>query len=127
VKYLLLLAVDGPVDGLVGPAGPDQAPVVARYQSLRQNLEGAGIWCGGEALRPASSVTGVRVRDGRMVLHDGKFVGMTGNLVGYYLVDCDDLDQAIDVSSRIPIVELGAIEIWPVHERHAAMQVPPRG
>ncbi len=127
MKYLLLLGVDGPADGLVGIADPDQAPAVTRYQSLRRDLEAEGVWCGGEALRPPTSVTGLRVRDGRVVLHDGLSVGTNDHLVGYYLVDCNDLDHAIAVSSRIPIAEFGAVEIWPVHEQHAAMQDPCRG
>ena len=124
MKYLLLLAVDGPVHGLVGPAGPDTQAVVARYRTVRRDLERAGVWCGGEALQPSTSATGLRIRDGRVVLHEGPTVGSTDRLVGYYLVDCDDLDHAIDVSARIPIAEHGTIEIRPVSEQHAAMQGP---
>ena len=124
VKYLLLLAVDGPVDGLVDLADPDNQAVVARYQTVRHDLEDEGVWCGGEALQPSTSATGLRVRDGRVVLHDGPTVGSTDRLVGYYLVDCDDLDHAIEVSARIPIAEHGTVEIRPVREQHVAMQGP---
>jgi hypothetical protein len=127
MRYLLLLAVEGPAHGLVEPDGAAQGPVVARYRSLLRELEDAGMWCGGDALQPATSVTGVRVRDRRVILRDGRFVGTTDHLVGYCVVDCDDLDHAIDVSSRIPIAEHGSIEIWPVHEDHAAMRAPLRG
>ena len=65
-----------------------------------------------------------RDRDGRVALHDGPTIGSTDQLVGYYLVDCDDLDHAIDVSARIPIAGHGTIEIRPVHEQHPAMRGP---
>ena len=124
MKYLLLLAVDGPVDGLVDPADPDNQAVVARYQTVCHELVDEGVWCGGEVLQPSVSATGLRVRHGRIVLHEGPIVGSTDRVVGYYLVDCDDLDHAIAVSARIPIVEHGTIEIRPVYERHAAMRGP---
>lgn len=124
MKYLLLLAVDGPVDGLVDPADPDNQAVVARYQTVRHDLVDEGVWCGGEVLQPSVSATGLRVRDGRTVLHDGPTVGSTDRLVGYYLVDCDDLDHAIEVSARIPIAEHGIVEIRPVCEQHSAMRGP---
>jgi hypothetical protein len=124
VKYLLLLATDVPVDGLVDPADPDNQAVVARYQTVRRDLVDEGVWCGGEVLRPSTSATGLRVRDGRVVLHEGPTVGSTDRIVGYYLVDCDDLDHAIEVSARIPIAEHGTVEIRPVCEQHAAMRGP---
>lgn len=124
MKYLLFLAVDGPVDGLVDPADPDNEAVVARYQTVRHDLVDEGVWCGGEVLQPSVSATGLRVRDGRTVLHDGPTVGSTDRLVGYYLVDCDDLDHAVQVSARIPIAEHGTIEIRPVHEQHPVMRGP---
>jgi len=124
VKYLLLLATDVPVDGLVDVTSPDHQVVVARYQTVRRDLEDRGVWCGGEALQPPTSATGLRVRGGQAVLHDGPAVASTDRLVGYYLVDCDDLDHAIEVSARLPIAEHGTVEIRPVHEHHVAMQGP---
>jgi len=124
VKYLLLLAVDGPPGALVDPAGADTQSAMAQHQTVRLGLEEAGVWCGGEALQPATSATGLRIRDGRVVLHDGPTVGSTDLLVGYYLVDCDDLDHAIEVSARIPVAEHGTVEIRPVREQAVAMQGP---
>ena len=124
MRYVLLLAVDGPVDGLVDWTAPDTQAVVTRYQALRRDLENEGVWCGGEVLQPAISATGLRIRDGRVVLHDGPTVTTTHQLVGYYLVDCDDLDHAISLSARIPVAEHGTIEIRPVREHEAVMQGP---
>jgi hypothetical protein len=121
VKYLLLMAVDGPQDDLPDPVGPEGQAVVAQYQALRQDLEHSGVWCGGEVLHPSMSATGLRVRDGRVVLHEGPTVA-SDRLVGYYLVECDDLDHAIEVSARIPIAGHGMVEIRPVREQHAAKQ-----
>ena len=124
MKYLLLLGVDGPIDGLVDPVNSDDRAVLAQYQALRRDLEDSGSWCGGEALQPAMSATGLRIRGRRVVLHDGPTVGSSDRIVGYYLVDCYDLDHAIEVSARIPIAEHGTVEIRPVREQHPAMQGP---
>ena len=124
MKSLLLLAPDGPLDGLVGPAGAKTRAMVEQYQALRLDLEHTGVWCGGEVLQPSTSATGLRIRGGGVVLHDGPAAATSDRLVGYYLVDCDDLDHAIDVSARIPIAEHGMIEIRPVYEQHPAMRGP---
>lgn len=124
MKYLLLLTAGGPADGLVDPADPYTPAVMAQYQILRRDLEREGVWCGGEALQPAMSATGLRIRDGQVILHDGPTDGANDRLVGYYLVDCDDLDHAIEVSTRIPIAEHGTIDIRPVRDEHVAMHGP---
>jgi len=70
----------------------------------------------GEALQGSATATTVRVREGQIATTDGPFVETKEVLGGYYVVDCNDLDEAIEVAVRIPAARDGAIEIRPVVE-----------
>ncbi|HEX8053610.1 MAG TPA: YciI family protein [Thermoleophilaceae bacterium] len=72
----------------------------------------------GEQLRPGSTATTVRVRDGETLTTDGPFVETKEQLGGYYLFEADDLDAAIEIAARIPAArQSGAVEVRPVVER----------
>jgi len=58
----------------------------------------------------------VRVRDGEVLTSDGPFAETKEQLGGFYLVDCKDLDEAIEVASRIPGAQHGSIEVRPIWE-----------
>jgi hypothetical protein len=70
----------------------------------------------GAALMPINSATTVRVRDGRTLTTDGPFAETKEQLGGYYLVNCKDLDEAIEMAAKIPGATHGAIEIRPIME-----------
>lgn len=67
-----------------------------------------------EALHPVATATTVRVRDGKTVTTDGPFAETKEVLGGYYLLDCKDLDEAIEMAAKIPGAKQGAIEVRPV-------------
>lgn len=121
MKYLLLLTVPGPIDELPDPDRAETKATMQRYADLRSELEAEGVWCGGEALQPSTMGTGVRRRGGETVLDDGPFVETSDQIIGYYLVDCDDLDHAVEIAERIPAAEIGTIEVRPVWEYEALM------
>ena len=77
---------------------------------------GAGRAQGGERLRPTTDATTVRVRDGEVLTSDGPFAETKEQMGGYYLVDCKDLDEAIEVASKIPGAQHGSIEVRPIWE-----------
>jgi hypothetical protein len=68
------------------------------------------------ALAPASSATSIRVRGGDTLVTDGPFDETTETLGGYYVVDADSLDEAIERAARIPAARDGTVEIRPVHD-----------
>ena len=86
------------------------------YMAFTKDIVDRGIYQGGEALQPIATATTVRVRDGETLTTDGPFAETKDQLGGFYLVDCKDLDQAIEVAARIPDVRRGSIEIRPVME-----------
>ena len=70
----------------------------------------------GGALQPVDTATTVRVRNGRMSITDGPFAETKEQLAGFYLVDARDLNEAIQVASRIPSAPLGTIEVRPCRD-----------
>lgn len=77
-----------------------------------------GIFRGAEPLKPASSATTVRIQEGRPLITDGPFAETKEQLAGYYILDCNDLDEAIHWAAKIPTSCLGGsgcVEIRPIH------------
>ena len=70
----------------------------------------------GAALMPTNTATTVRVRNGKILTTDGPFAETKEQLGGYYLLNCDDLDEAIEIAAKIPGARHGSIEIRPVLE-----------
>ena len=88
--------------------------VVGEYIAIQQS---PGV-IGGERLQPVETATTVRVRDGETLLTDGPFVDAKEHLGGFFLLEADDLDAALEVAERIPAARMGgAVEVRPVMER----------
>jgi hypothetical protein len=68
----------------------------------------------GDELAPTSTATTVQVRDGERLVTDGPFAETKEQLGGYFLIDVDDLDAAIDIAARMPTVYQGSIEVRPL-------------
>jgi hypothetical protein len=79
-------------------------------------LERAGKRVAAEALQPIRTATTVRVRNGSISVTDGPFAETKEQLAGFYLVDADDLDDAIRIAAKIPAARIGSIEVRPVRE-----------
>jgi hypothetical protein len=71
---------------------------------------------GGNALQPVVTATTVQVRGGKTLTTDGPFAETKEQLNGFYLVECDNLDQAVEIASHIPDAARGSIEVRPIME-----------
>jgi hypothetical protein len=89
---------------------------MAAYVAFGEEMGARGVLQGGERLRPAATATTVRVREGEVLTSDGPFAETKEQMAGFYLVDCKDLDEAIEVASKIPGAQHGSIEVRPVWE-----------
>jgi hypothetical protein len=89
---------------------------MAAYMAFGEEMGAKGVLQGGERLQPVGTATTVRVRDDEVLTSDGPFAETKEQLGGFYLVDCKDLDEAIEVASRIPGAKHGAIEVRPIWE-----------
>jgi hypothetical protein len=81
-----------------------------------EELRVGGYRLGGEALQSVQTATTVRVRNGRLSLTDGPFAETKEQLAGFYLIDARDLNEAIQLASKIPPARVGSIEVRPVRE-----------
>ena len=89
---------------------------MAGYMGFGEEMTGRGVLQGGERLHPTPATTTVRVRDGEVLTSDGPFAETKEQMAGFYLVDCKDLDEAIEVASKIPGAAFGSIEVRPIWE-----------
>jgi hypothetical protein len=81
-----------------------------------QALRNAGQCIASEALQPVRTATTVRVRDGKVSIRDGPFTETKEVLAGFYLIDAADLNDAIQIASKMPPALVGSIEVRPVRE-----------
>jgi hypothetical protein len=81
-----------------------------------EEMERRGVLKGGAGLRSSSSATTVRVRAGGLLVADGPFAETKDQMGGFSLIECENLDEAIDIASRHPAAQFGVIEIRPVLE-----------
>ncbi len=92
------------------------AETIDAYDRFTAAVREAGVSPGGEALQPTSAATTVRVRDGRTFTTDEPFAETREALGGYYLLDCRNLDEAIEWAARIPGASVGSVELRPIME-----------
>jgi hypothetical protein len=107
VKYLMLVCTDEPFE-----AGPEETDAGAWVEEMDRR----GIRLFGQRLRPASNATTVRVRDSEIVLTDGPYAETKEQIAGFDLLECADLDEAIEVASKHPMARFGMLEVRPLWE-----------
>src|SRR5689334_76929 len=90
------------------------AEVMQGHAMAAQWLSERGMIAGGEPLQSVATATTVRVRNGETMATDGPFAETKEQLGGFYLIECDDLDQAIEAASKIPDAAFGSVEVRPV-------------
>lgn len=86
------------------------------YYAFTNEVREAGVMLGGEALHPTTAATTVRIRNGQTATTDGPFAETKEQLGGYYMLECENLDEAIKWAAKIPGAKDGSIEIRPVWE-----------
>lgn len=81
-----------------------------------ERLTEQGHFVTGQALQPVDTATTVRMRDDEMIVSDGPFAETKEQLAGFYLLEAADLNEALQLASRIPPARFGSIEVRPVRE-----------
>jgi hypothetical protein len=114
VKYLCLVYhEEKKLDDL--PRGEWNA-LVDESLALREELETSGRGIAAEALQPVDTAMTVRIRNGKASTTDGPFVETKEQLGGFFLIDVGDLNEAIQVASRIPGARVGSVEVRPIRD-----------
>jgi hypothetical protein len=112
MRYLMMISTDeSTLEGMTPEAG--QA-MMGEYFAFQEEMTSRGVLQGGERLQPTSDATTVRVRDGETLTTDGPFAETKEQIGGYYVADCKDLDEAIEVAAKIPGARTGSIEVRPI-------------
>jgi hypothetical protein len=119
MKYLLLLNSDAASIEAWHDLSDAEARKLREQEMPRWNelfgwMSEQGIDVSGLELEEASKARVVRVRDGKTLVSDGPFAETKEVIGGYFLADCKDLDQAIELAERVPLVGKGSVEIRPV-------------
>jgi hypothetical protein len=107
MRYLLMICID--------ENAPENRPS-PEVVTWAEEMDRRGIRQIGQRLRPTSDATTVRVRDGDVLAADGPFAETKEQIAGFDVVECEDLDQAIEVASKHPAARFGAIEVRPLWE-----------
>jgi len=114
VRYLCLIYDDENKWTKMPKAESDA--MMGEYFAFTEGVKKSGHYIGGEALQPTPSATTVRVRNGKVSSTDGPFAETKEQLGGYYLINARDLNDAIQIASKIPSAKFGSIEVRPIME-----------
>jgi hypothetical protein len=87
---------------------------MADYGTFTQGIVQSGHFKGGERLRPVSTATTVRIRNGKTVTTDGPFAETREQLGGYYMIEAKNLDEATAVAAKMPGARTGSVEVRPI-------------
>ena len=107
MRYMMLVCVDESVE-----VSPDEGLPDAWVEEM----DDRGVRKFGSRLRPVSDATTVQLRDGEVLLGDGPFAETKEQIGGFDLIECKDLDEAIEVASKHPGAKFGTIEVRPLWE-----------
>ena len=112
MQYLCLIYED---EAVMEQRTPEVlAALQAAYRTFTDQILKSGEHVGGEALASVRTATSVRVREGKVMLTDGPFAETREHLAGFYLIECETLDRALELAGQIPTAQSGTIEVRPI-------------
>ena len=115
MKYVLLIY--GKEEAVANMTPEESQAYFQGYGKFEGDVQAKGIKTGGEPLQSVSTATTVRIREGKAMVTDGPFAETKEQLAGFYVLECDNLDEAIAYAKAMPDVNYGAIEIRPVYDK----------
>jgi hypothetical protein len=113
MKYLCLICAEKVMEQM--PAA-DAEQHYQEYAEFTRAIRASGHFVGCNRLEPPAAATTVRVRQGKVSITDGPFAETKEQFGGYYVIEARDLNEAIQVASRIPGARLGCVEVRPIAE-----------
>lgn len=112
MKYILLVYAN---QSQAPSYTPEQAQAATQaWQKVGAEMTAAGVLVSSSGLAPVTDATSVKVREGKTIIADGPFAETHEQLGGYFLVNCKDLDEAIEWAAKIPGAKWGTIEVRPL-------------
>ena len=114
MRYALLIYVDPAA--YEGMANADEHALMQEYLTLSEEMTRAGINQGGDPLQPVNTATTVRIRNGKTIFTDGPFAETKEHLLGFFLLNCKNLDEALAYAAKMPDARYGSVEVRPIAE-----------
>ena len=111
MQYILLIYEDESIYD-AGKSNQKFPEIVARHMAFSKQLGATRL--GGAGLTATTSATTVRTTQGKQTVHDGPFGESKEQLGGFYLIEAPDLDAALAIAKKVPLLEDGAIEVRPL-------------
>jgi hypothetical protein len=118
MKYLCLIYSQEARMATMSKAESDA--MMAEYFAFTESIRKSGHYVAGEALQPVHTATTVRIRNGKLSTTDGPFAETKEQLGGFYMIEARDLNDALQVASRIPSARDGCVEVRPIEDFTAA-------
>jgi len=112
MQYMCLIyssEAEGPA-----PGSDEWGDYIKAYQDFTKSCVDGGVMKAGDALQPIATATTVTRQNGKVEITDGPFAETKEQLGGYYLLDCKDLDEALEYAARMPTAAHGRVEVRPV-------------
>jgi len=110
MKYMLLIYFDEQA----ALSETERQECYAESTQLAHEIHSSGQYLAANPLQPTSMATSVRVRNGKRLVTDGPFAETREQLGGYFLIEAEDLDEALGIAARIPMARKGTVEVRPV-------------
>ncbi len=98
----------------------EREAVYAQYRAFSDEARKAGVMAGGAELASTRDATTVRVRDGESLVTDGPYAEVKEALGGYFVFECESMNEAVEYAAKIPGAQHGAIEVRPIYVDPAA-------
>jgi hypothetical protein len=111
LRYMMLIYADENVW-----TEPEREACYDESTQICHQLQSKGKFYGASPLQPVATATSVRVRENKRVVTDGPFAETREQLGGFFMIEADNLDEAIEIAGRIPGARKGTVEIRPVVE-----------
>lgn len=112
MKYLYLLYADE--SKLPTPNSPQMQQQEAAFGRYYEEISGRGLFKGGDPVQPSATATTVRVRDGSTKMSSGPFAPGKEQIIGFYVIEAKNQDEAIAYAAKVPSASQGAIEVRPI-------------
>lgn len=119
MKYILMIYGDENEWANVTPE--EMARIYAEHGAYAEAMTEAGVLRGGEELKPTSTATTLRFSGGRPTTVDGPFAESKEQLGGFYMIEVESLDEALEWAAKMPGMTFGSVEVRPINE----MEMPP--
>jgi hypothetical protein len=112
MQYMLIQYT--PTEKMAGSAPDGGVPDGAAWEAYTQMLIETGVMRGGNGLHPGHTATTIKLHDGKATIQDGPFIDSKDQLGGYYVIETETLDKALELAAKSPAAQSGAVEVRPI-------------